>query len=413
MTASQCFGFLGAGKVGKLSQETEFAGDQVGADYRGSNQTVMRARNERLVLTLIRRHMAISKAEIARQTGLSAQTVSVIIRALEQDGLLGRGAKVRGKIGQPSVPMRLAPDGAFFYGLKVGRRSAELVLVDFLGQIRQRVRTTYPYPVPQRTLDFARSALKQISADLSPATRSRIAGFGIATPFFLWEWASTIGASGEELAAWKGFDLREEVERITDLPVFLGNDATSACGAELVFGTAEIPRDFLYFYVGYFIGGGVVLNGKLYTGPSGNAGALGPLPMPGSSQDQLVDYASLDGLERRLVAAGCKPGALWESAEEWRFDTEVVDAWLAEAAKAIAHAILCAISVIDFATIVIDGSLPTPVRTDLVNRVQSSIDAMNLSGLIRPIIIAGSLGPDARPLGAASLPLANRFLLEG
>ena len=69
-------------------------------------------------------------------TGLSAQTVSVIMRALEQEGLLLRGEPVRGRIGQPSVPMSLDADGAFFVGLKVGRRSADLTLIDFMGRVR-------------------------------------------------------------------------------------------------------------------------------------------------------------------------------------------------------------------------------------------------------------------------------------
>jgi len=66
--------------------------------------------------------------------------------------------------------------------------------------------------------------------------------------------------------------------------VYLGNDATSACGAELVFGTAETPPEFLYIYVGYFVGGGVVLNGALYSGRSGNAGAIGTFPFDGAGR---------------------------------------------------------------------------------------------------------------------------------
>jgi len=79
----------------------------------GANQTGVRAHNERLVLSLIRRHESLPKAEIARRSGLSPQTVSVIIRVLEADDLLIRRARVRGKIGQPSVPMALNPNGAF------------------------------------------------------------------------------------------------------------------------------------------------------------------------------------------------------------------------------------------------------------------------------------------------------------
>ena len=92
------------------------------ASLRGTNQSGMRAYNERLVLSIVRRDDGLAKSDIARLTGLSAQTVSVIVRGLEADGLLMRGEPVRGKIGQPSVPMRLVPEGAFFFGLKIGRR---------------------------------------------------------------------------------------------------------------------------------------------------------------------------------------------------------------------------------------------------------------------------------------------------
>ena len=95
---------------------SERAGGEPAAP-RGTNQSGMRDYNERLVLSLVRQHSALAKTDIARMTGLSAQTVSVIMRALEQDGLLLRGAPLRGKIGQPSIPMSLAADGAFFLGL--------------------------------------------------------------------------------------------------------------------------------------------------------------------------------------------------------------------------------------------------------------------------------------------------------
>ena len=72
---------------------------------RGSNQSGMRDHNERLVLSLLRQAGALAKSDLARMTGLSAQTVSVIMRALEGDGLLVRGEPVRGRIGQPSVPI--------------------------------------------------------------------------------------------------------------------------------------------------------------------------------------------------------------------------------------------------------------------------------------------------------------------
>src|SRR3546814_14915375 len=71
----------------------------------GANQVRVRAYNERLVLSLVRLHGSLSKADITRRSGLSAQTVSVIMRSLEKEGLLLRGEPVRGKVGPPSVPI--------------------------------------------------------------------------------------------------------------------------------------------------------------------------------------------------------------------------------------------------------------------------------------------------------------------
>src|SRR6185503_20082469 len=113
---------------------------------RGTNQSGVRLYNERLVLSLIRRHGSLAKAEIARLTGLSAQTISVIIRQLEADGLLRKEAPLRGRIGQPSVPFSLNPNGAFFLGLKIGRRSTDLVLLDFLGRPLKSRREPCRYP---------------------------------------------------------------------------------------------------------------------------------------------------------------------------------------------------------------------------------------------------------------------------
>jgi hypothetical protein len=102
----------------------------------GTNATGVRAYNERLILSFVRRHGSLPKAEITKLTGRSAQTISVIVRALEADGLLPRMEPRRGRIGQPSVPLRLDPDGAYSLGLKIGRRSANLIL---MGHHRRRV----------------------------------------------------------------------------------------------------------------------------------------------------------------------------------------------------------------------------------------------------------------------------------
>lgn len=383
------------------------------SEVRGTNQSGMRARNERLVLSLVRRHQALAKSEIARMTGLSAQTVSVIMRQLEQDGLLLRGEPVRGKVGQPSVPMRLNPNGAYFFGLKVGRRSAELVLTDFLGNVRLQERQTYDCPTPAKTLNFARNSANSMISELSQSAQDRISGFGVAIPFYLWDWAQTLQVPQKKMDPWRTADLRAELAATYDIPIFLQNDATAACGAELVFGPAEGPRDFLYFYVGFFIGGGVVLNGSIYSG-RGNAGALGPLPVPVGSGDvkPLIDVASLYLLERSIVEAGLPASLIWAETDRWEVPAPLLNIWLDQAAYGLAYAIAASCSVVDFERVIVDGWMPQDIKDRLIDETQNHLFRLNLTGIERPTIRAGSVGPKARSLGAASLPLSERYLVE-
>ncbi len=379
--------------------------------FRGTNSLGVRDHNERLVLTLVRRHGPLAKAQIARLSGLSAQTVSVIVRALEADGLLSRGDPIRGKVGQPSVPISLNPEGAYFFGLKIGRRSAELALVDFRGHVFSRCRLTYRYPAPLGILRFVEDGIRQLAGQLDPRQAGRIAGLGIAMPFRIWEWAPVIGLSENEMEAWRDTDIRAAVETVCPWPVYLQNDASSACGAELVFGTGHRPGDFLYAYVGYFVGGGVVLRNNLFTGQSGNAGALGsmPVPAPDGRVVQLIELASLSVLEAAMRARGQDSQSLWEAPGGWVVDDDLVEAWLETAAHGLAHAIGAAASVIDFGAALIDGWLPPAVRQRLVEKTAARMERINLAGIAAPDVQEGSVGPDARILGAASLPLAERF----
>lgn len=384
--------------------------------HRGTNQSGMRDTNERVVLTLVRQHGSLAKSDIARITGLSAQTVSVIMRELESEGLLLKGEPQRGRVGQPSVPMSLSPEGAFFLGLKIGRRSAELVLIDFLGKVRETRQHSYPYPTPGGTIEFLLAAMKAIRGGLSPERDRRIAGLGIAMPFELWNWAEAAGAPQAVMDQWRDRDIRAEVQQTVPFPVYLQNDASSACGAELVLGQIGALRDFVYFYIGAFAGGGVVLNARLYSGQSGNAGALGSMPVPGADGRpvQLIDVASLATLERDLRPLGIDATYLWTSPERWPEIPDaatVLDRWLEAAGRALAYAIVGASAVIDFEAAIIDGWMPVEIRQRLTDSVRGAMTGIDVEGLRVPTIREGTVGIHARALGGASLPLFERFMV--
>ncbi|OCW56884.1 ROK family transcriptional regulator [Hoeflea olei] len=389
-------------------------GDPPKPSLRGSNQSGLRAHNQRLVLSLVYAHGNLAKSDIARLTGLSAQTGSVIMRELEAEELIVKGEPVRGKVGQPSVPLSINPNGAFFIGLKVGRRSAELILIDFLGTPLATLRKSYPWPTPQLIIEFVRAGLPKLLETLPPALRLRVGGLGIATPFELWNWSEQAGAPRAEMDLWRGCDLRAELAAICALPVYLQNDATAACAAELVFGKHPRLSDFLYLYVGTFVGGGVVLNGSVYAGRTGNAGAVGPLPVtgPGGKTGQLLDWASTMLLERMLRDAGRDPSPLWNNPDRWEGFDDLIARWIPIVASGLAQAVVSAAAIIDFEHVIIDGGMPQAVRDSIVAATRAEVARYDLRGLEVPTLLPGTVGPVARALGAASLPLFDKYLLD-
>ncbi len=399
------------------SQSIDLAVDRLTVDaapLRGTNQAGMRDYNERLVLSLIRQRGPTAKSDIARLTGLSAQTTSVIMRALERDGLLRRGEPIRGRIGQPSVPMALNEDGAFFLGLKIGRRSADLVVVDFMGTVRATHRRVYSYPTPGAVVAFVAEALPGLLTTLHPDQRGRLSGMGVAMPFQLWNWVQALGAPQAEMDAWRERDIQAELAAICGVPVYVQNDATAACGAELVFGTGERPRDFLYFYFGTFIGGGLVLNGQLFVGRTGNAAGVGPIPVPGPDGKirPLFDSASLSVLAKMMEASGQSSDHIWERPTGWTVSEPVLSAWLDLAAQGLAGAILSASALLELEAVLIDGWMPPAIRAEITTRTAAALRSLDLSGINPPQVREGTVGAQARSLGAAAIPLSQRYLID-
>jgi predicted NBD/HSP70 family sugar kinase len=379
----------------------------------GANQAGVRVYNERLLLSLVRRFGPLSKIEVARLTGLSVQSTSAIMNRLRAEGLLKREAPLRGRVGQPTIPMSIDPEGAYSLGLKIGRRGCDLVLVDFRGAICQRAYRAYSFPTPNIVLAFVRDSAPSLAGSLSASQKKRIVGLGVAAPFELWSWETEIGAPQGAMNVWRHFDAESEIAAASAYPTTLCNDATAACAAEFFFGRCWRYRDFLYFFVGEFLGGGLVLDGALRPGRTGNAAALGSMPIMSKSEvgaaTQLMACASIYRLERVLEEAGIDASSLSATPESWSEFGVQLDDWIEETASALAYATVAAISVIDFEAIVIDGALPATVRERLTARTAQVFAGLDRRGLSDVDIVSGSIGADAGSIGGAALPLIKHF----
>ncbi len=379
---------------------------------RGGDSIGIRAYNERLMITAIRQAGALSKAEIARTTGLSGQAATVIVNALIEEGLLIKLKRVRGHVGKPFTPIALNPQGAFSVGVKIGRRSLEAILVDFHGKIVASRTERYEAPLPVPTMTAAVKASVELINFVESQFRQRIVGLGVAIPWDLHEWSDVLGLQPAALEDWRNIDVGDQLESSTGLTVSLFNDATAACAAEMIAGDRIRQRSALYFFLGTFVGGGVVIDGRLYRGEQTNAGAVGSMPMAGNDSDgqpsQLIHLASVIELERILAEAG------FDITDMFNFSPDdnagmIFNKWMHCMVPALSHAIISATSVIDFQEVVLDGLLCPTWRQRIVDAVSDECAKFNHAGLSPFEIAIGSIGPSARVLGAALMPLIRRF----
>lgn len=380
---------------------------------RGSNHVGMRQFNERVVLQAIRLHGALPKAEIARLTHLTPQTVQLIIGRLEGDGLVVKQAPVRGKVGQPSVPMALNPDGAFSIGIKIGRRGMDMLLVDFTGQVRERLVRAYAFPDARTLFDEIAAGLAELRGRLGPERARVLHGVGVAAPLSLGGWESLLGVSAEAAQAWALIDIRARVAALTDLPVVFVKDTAAACVAELVAGRGRNMRSYLYIFVDTFIGGGLVLDSHLRGGVSGNAGAVGSLALgTGEGQGlprQLLSVASLFDLEARWREAGLDEQAWLDERALTAPWLPITEAWLRDACPGIALAVHTAACLLDLEGVIIDGSFGRGLLAALLRELATALDGYSWEGVARPEVLPGTIGSDARAMGGALLPLYANF----
>ena len=382
---------------------------------RGSNQGGMRQYNERVVLQAIRLHGSCPKAELARLTQLSTQTVSLIIDRLLADGLVIKQDAVRGKVGQPSVPIALKPDGAFSIGIKVGRRSADVLLLDFTGQVRQRASLAYDFPDPPQLMAYLQQQIGAVTTQLGQQLTQRITGIGVAAPLSLGGWQSLLGVSEQRAAAWRAFDFEAELTKRTSIPVRFIKDTAAACVAELVAGRGRNTKSFVYIFIDTFVGGGLVLDNQWRGGLFGNAGAIGSMACGLAQQGQVsppaqaLSLASLYQLEAKLISAGLEGQACYSDDALQDEYLPLTTTWLAQAVPALSLIIHQSSCLLDMDAVIVDGNVGRGLLNVLQARLREHLALYNWEGVNMPALLSGTIGADARALGGGLLPLYSSY----
>ncbi|OJF96762.1 transcriptional regulator [Rhizobium sp. 58] len=355
---------------------------------RGTNQETGRPYNRRIVLESIRLHGPMTRGDVAQRVGLTVQTVSTIVRELEEQGLILSVQKPPKGRGIPPSTLTINPDGGLSVGIHVTPLGIEAALVNLRGDVVDNVRRDVMNATPQEAFSFIRDMVTQLMA--SPRC-GRLLGAGLALPGpFDVESMSFVGST--TMTGWKNIDIRQHLADATGLPAFIENDMAAAALGEQLYGLGQQVSNYYYLLFSVGLGGAMMHDGTVMGGAWGNAGEIGHIPAvpdgepcPCGNRGCLERYLSLDAFERRGLPA---------------------DEWVSEVAPFFRNAIRTIENLFDPETIVLGGLAPQPLLHQLATLVEgldNSISARAHRALPRVVMASDCQHSALR--GAAALAL--------
>ncbi|MEM9666672.1 MAG: ROK family transcriptional regulator [Bacteroidota bacterium] len=386
----------------------------------GTNLKHAKAYNYRLVLETIRRFGPLSRADMARRTELTAQTISNITKQLISRGLVHEGGRRREGRGAPSMLIQLNADGAYSIGLDLDKDHLVGVLVDFVGDVRQRIYQDVDFPSPAEALDILADTAQTLM-EREGLTTNDVRGVGVGVPGPLGGGegpTETTLVSPTSYPGWHNVPVADQLSQRLGLPVFLEKNATAAAVGERWYGAGRHVDTFFYVYAGAGLGGGLIVNGHPYRGRSGNAGELGYFMLPlrpdpaatDASQPHVGMLFNLPRLLETLRRPGEPVPKAAELAAEFEAGNSVLHTWLETGARHLAPVILAIEYLLDPEAIIFGGRLPDVMIRALVEALEARMPHLRTEGKpTTPALLLATAGADAAALGVATLPMYASF----
>lgn len=252
----------------------------------------VRQANLSRTLNLIHREGSISRAAIARATGLSATTVSLLVNVLLESGIVHESGTGESSGGRPPILVAFNYSFRYLLGLDMGATHLTLVLMNLSGEVAAR--RYQRFDVAHQPAATVAAILALVNETMTAATQplSNVLGLGIAVPAPL-EGEHLDRPAGTILPVWEGFDLIGALQQSLTLPIYVENDANAGAIAEKWWGHCTEYNNMAYIKLGTGVGGGLITNGAIYRGDGGTAGEIGHIPI------------NLDGPPCRCGKRGC------------------------------------------------------------------------------------------------------------
>lgn len=357
---------------------------------RGTNQEFGRPYNRRIVLEAIRATGSTTRGRIAAEVGLTVQTVSTIIRELEEQGyILSLKEEPRGR-GLPPTTLRINPEGGYAIGVYITPLGIDAALINLAGDVIGSAHRGAARATPDEAFTLIGAMVAELRA-LRLGARMLGVGLSLPGPFGV-ESMSFVGPT--TMVGWGNVQLRERLAEVTGLPAFIESDMAAAALGERLYGRGAEFADFYYLFIGVGLGGIMVHDGVAQRGAWGNAGEISHIPVvpdgelcPCGNRGCLERYISLDAFARRGLGEA---------------------AWVAEI-RPLLHAALVTIeNLFDPETVILGGLAPPSLAAELVSaatQLPNSVSARRDRKVPRLVIADG--GPHTVLRGAAALAVAG------
>jgi predicted NBD/HSP70 family sugar kinase len=380
------------------------------AGRNGTNLAQAHLLNQRVVLEVIRLRGPVSRVDIARETKLTNQTVFNIVDGLRRAGLIQEFGLKAAERGQPARLFDINPDGTFSIGLHLERDHIAAVLLDFKGVIRTRTYRGNYLSTPAEARKQAVSSIKELQRNNG---RRRVCGLGVALP------GPVDSRNGKVISmpnfpGWEEFNVRDYFSDRTGLRVLVDNDATAAAIGESWSGMGRNLSSFFYIYMGFGVGGGIIVDGRPFRGFRGNSGEIGHVvvnrsktakPCGCGKRGCLETHTSLRSLCQHLAERGHGKIELPQLVELFRRRDAALSSWLDTAAHFLSIALQSLQLLFDPEAFVIGGHLPGPLLAFICEQCTSILGGEDPpQGTSTPSLLQGSLGDEAAAIGAATLP---------
>ena len=379
----------------------------------GTNLTYTKEYNLRIVHETIRLHGPLSRADIARRTELTVQTVSNLVRQLVDLNLVREDGRRQEGRGAPSVTLSLNANGGFAVGLDLDRDHLTGVLVDLTGQVRQRVGMDLHFPSPEDALDKLTRVVHEL-VERHNLAMDQLWGVGIGIPGPMHQdpdGRDTYVMNPKAFPGWHNVPIADALKERLNLPVFIENNASAAAMGERQYGSGQEFDTFFYIYFGSGLGGGLVLRGQPFDGFTGNSGEIGYLPTQNLSNGPVDDrphvglHFYLPRLFERLQSDGLDVSRPEDLKQLFDDGNPRLMRWIEEGAEHLTMLSLAVEYLIDPEAIFFGGRLPDNVLEELMKRVGALLPDRRITGKVAgPQQLLARAGVDAAALGVATLP---------